>query len=128
MEWKAPKLRVYVTTLGDLANEAGAAGATIEDCRYVSDILDTMLDDGSYIEGAYTLEVSTPGSSEMLEKEREFVAFRGFGVVVKTSEPFKKQTELRGALVMRTDEFVCINVRGRRVQIPREMVEYVRLQ
>jgi len=126
--WKAPVLRVCVTSLDDLSGADGADGATVDDCTFASTILGDLLDSGDYVPAeAYTLEVSTPGTKDVLTKTREFVAFKGFEVSVRTSEVFKKKMVFEGSLVERTERHVKINVKGRSIAIPREIVLEVRL-
>ena len=71
--------------------------------------------------------VSTAGAREVLTREREFVAFRGFPVVVTTAELFKKKTEFPGKLHDVSDETLQVNQKGRIVGIPRALVKEVRL-
>jgi len=46
----------------------------------------------------YNLVVSTPGAKEVLTRDREFLSFKGFPVLLTTTEPFKKKTEFQGNL------------------------------
>ena len=55
-------------------------------------------------------------------------AFKGFPVTVTTREPYyKKKPNWEGTLVGRDAEHVSINLKGRPVKIPLELVEEVRL-
>lgn len=52
-------------------------GATIDDCTRVSRGLSRALDEADPIDGAYTLEVSTPGMERPLQREKDFLYFAG---------------------------------------------------
>jgi len=71
------------------------------------------------------LVVSTPGAKDILTRDREFVAFKGFPICVTTSEPLKKKdgpTEFRGTLHERSDDTLIVNAKGRMIKIPRDKV------
>lgn len=77
----------------------------------------------------HELEVSSKGAKNILDSEREFEAFKGFDVVVKTLAPdgIDKREPLYGKLVGRDVHETTINIRGRPVRIPNHLVEEVRL-
>lgn len=128
MQWSDAKLSVFVSTASDVAGEAGAAGATVDECQFASKVLGELLDEGDLVPAAeYTLEVSTPGTGDVLTKEREFEAFKGFGVSVKTSEVFKKKELFVGTLRERDEENLLLNIKGRILAIPRDVIAEVRL-
>ena len=53
----------------------------------------------------------------MLRTDKEFVAWKGFPVVVTTTQPHKKKTKFEGNLVRRDDEFVHLNLKGRPIKV-----------
>ena len=59
--------------------------------------------------------------------DRDYISFRGFPVVVLTTEEFKKTRELRGTLVDRDENHVRISIKGRIVKIPRSICKTVAL-
>jgi len=105
-----------------------ARHTSLEDCESVSRALDAALDAADLIDGAYVLEVSSPGISRQLGDDREFVAFRGFDVRVTTREPFKGSIEWNGQLRGRDETAVHLNLKGRAIAIPRELVTTVELE
>lgn len=127
MEWKNGVLSVYVARAAELAGDLEADGASIEDCGFANAVLDDVLEGDVGPAGAFTLEVSTPGTGEFLQREREFVAFKGFDVEVKTGVSFKKKSVFQGTLLARDEAVVKVNVKGRVVAIPRDIVASVRL-
>jgi ribosome maturation factor RimP len=55
------------------------------------------------------------------------MSFKGFSVIVKTSEPYEGQKEWRGQLIRRDDTGVYLNQKGRAIAIPLELVTRVQL-
>lgn len=128
MKWGGGNLSIYVSTLDDLADAPGAEGASIDDCQLCSRLFEDLLDTPEYDPGIpYTLQVSTPGTSDVIARDREFEAFQGFTVTVRTSETYKKKTIFEGTLKERTEADVCLNMKGRILKIPRGIVQEVRL-
>jgi ribosome maturation factor RimP len=112
-----PVLRV------DISSRDGDTG--LEHCEQMSRALDAELEESATIPSAYVLEVSSPGVSEILTSDRDFAAFKGFSVLVTTNESFKGHQSWNGRLAQRDDSAVYINVRGRTVKIPRDLVAEV---
>ena len=112
-----PVLRV------DVRNLTGDTG--LEDCEQMSRILEAQLDADEIIPGAYVLEVSSPGIDRILTSDRDFVSFKGFSVIVNTTEPYKKRTQWQGTLQGRDEDAVYINQKGRKTAIPRDLIATV---
>ncbi|WP_071515633.1 ribosome maturation factor RimP [Geitlerinema sp. PCC 9228] len=116
---RPPVLRVDIRNPTD--------GTSIDDCERMSRALESTLDTTELISGAYVLEISSPGVSRQLSTDREFVSFRGFDVLVYTSEPYQGHQEWTGKLIRRDEESVYINQKGRAIAIPRHLVVQVKL-
>jgi ribosome maturation factor RimP len=99
----------------------------LEDCEQMSRALEPALDVAEVIPGTYVLEVSSPGISRILMTDREFVSFKGFAVIVTTSEPHDGQQEWTGQLVRRDETSVYLNQKGRAITIPRSLINRVQL-
>ena len=99
----------------------------LEDCERMSRALEAALDLADIIPDAYVLEISSPGISRSLTSDREFISFKGFAVVVSTSEPYEGKKEWQGLLVRRDDTAVYINQKGRAIAIPQALVTRVQL-
>lgn len=100
---------------------------SLEDCERMSRLLEEKLDVTDIIPDAYVLEISSPGISRELSTDREFISFKGFSVLVKTSEPYEGQKEWRGKLISRDESGVHLNRKGRVITIPRQLVARVQL-
>ena len=116
---KPPVLRI------DVRNQQG--DTSLENCEQMSRALEAQLDLTELIPGAYVLEVSSPGISRTLNTDREFIAFKGFEVLVKTFAPYKQQKEWQGNLQGRDSETIYLNQKGKAITIPRNLVAKVQL-
>ena len=82
-------LRAYIDKPG---------GIMVDDCEAVSRELSDILDEKDYIEGAYILEVSSPGLGRPLKKERDFERSIGEEVEIRTYRTIDRQKEFIGIL------------------------------
>lgn len=103
------------------------ADTSLANCEQMSRILEEQLDLAEIIPGAYVLEVSSPGISRILTTERDFVAFKGFTVTVKTVAPYKNRNHWTGRLQQRDETTIEINQKGKAIAIPWELVAQVEL-
>ncbi|MGB2926721.1 MAG: ribosome maturation factor RimP [Limnothrix sp.] len=116
---KPPVLRIDIR---NLTQDTG-----LEDCEQFSRQFDAYLEETALIPGAYVMEVSSPGTERALALDREFVAFRGFPILVKTYAPYKDKKEWQGTLQKRDDEAIYLSQKGKSIVIPRELVARVQL-
>ncbi|MHB8172992.1 MAG: ribosome maturation factor RimP [Nitrospirota bacterium] len=73
-------------------------GVTIDDCQYVSREIDTLIEVEDFIQGAYVLEVSSPGLDRPLYKPSDYKRFTGNLAKVKTNVPVDGQKALTGRI------------------------------
>ena len=92
-------LRAYIDKEG---------GVTINDCETVSRQLDKLLDEKDFIEGAYILEVSSPGLGRQLKKDKDLVRENGKEVDIKFFKAVDKVKEISGILKGFDNETVTI--------------------
>lgn len=116
---RPPVLRV------DIRNPQDETG--LEDCERMSRALEATLDEANIIPDAYVLEVSSPGISRSLTTDREFISFKGFAVIVSTSQPYEGQQQWTGQLIRRDDTDVYLNQKSRAIAIPRSLITRVQL-
>lgn len=116
---KPPVLRVDVRNL--------EADTSLDDCEKMSRALEEQLDATQLVLDSYILEISSPGISRQLTADREFIAFKGFPVLVKTYSPYEGQKEWRGRLQGRDEQAVYLNQKGRAIAIPRPAIAKVQL-
>ncbi len=116
---RPPVLRVYIRN--------PIRDTSLDDCERMSRALEAQLDAKDIILDTYVLEISSPGLTQDLSTDREFISFKGFGVIVQTSEPYQGQQEWRGQLIRRDESGVYLNLKGRAFAIPRQLVSRVKL-
>lgn len=92
-------LRAYIDKPG---------GIMIDDCEVVSRELSDILDTEDFIEGAYILEVSSPGLGRPLKKEKDFQRSIGEEVEIRTYRAIDRQKEFIGVLKEFDKETVTI--------------------
>ncbi|MEB3232540.1 MAG: ribosome maturation factor RimP [Leptolyngbyaceae bacterium] len=114
-----PVLRV------DIRNLHSDTGLT--DCESMSHQLETTLDSSELIPDAYVLEISSPGVSQLLTSDRDFISFKGFPVTVETTEPYKGNLCWQGQLTRRDSQAVVLSIKGRIVSIPNDLIKAVQL-
>ncbi len=90
-------LRVYADKPG---------GITIDDCVLISRALEERLDAEDRIKDAYILEVSSPGLTRPLKKEKDFARSIGKLVDVKLYRQVNNSKELTGVLMAYNEEKV----------------------
>lgn len=99
----------------------------LDDCEQMSRALEATLDAVDILPDAYVLEVSSPGISRLLTTDREFISFKGFPVIVTTSEVDAGLQEWTGQLIRRDEAAVHISQKGRAIAIPRDLITRVQL-
>jgi ribosome maturation factor RimP len=93
-------------------------GVTHELCARVSGVVGRALDEIDAFDGAYVLEVSSPGIARPLRRRSHFEAQLGKKVYVKTRTPVEGSKVWQGILLeVGTDEIV-VQEAGRDVRIP----------
>jgi len=119
LEWRPLRprgvLRLYVDKPG---------GVGIGDCERASREIGDVLDAAAVIEGAYDLEVSSPGLDRQLRKDREFRWAVGRPVRCWLAGG----QEVRGRLAAVEPDRLVLDREGERVELERAMVTKARLE
>ena len=108
-------LRVFVDKAG---------GIDLDDCQTLSEQLGAKLDETSIINGAYILEVSSPGIDRILKKDKDFIREAGKVVDVTLYAPLDGKKTFVGELEGRDEKFLRLKDME---PLPREKVAQVRL-
>ena len=111
-------LRAYIDKEG---------GVTIDDCVDVSRALSDELDKDDFIEDAYTLEVSSPGLTRQLTKDKHFAQSLGRTVEVKLYKAIDKQKEFTGTLKAFDQDTVTIEEAETERVFARKDISFIRL-
>ena len=106
-------LRLYIDKAG---------GVSLDDCTSVSRSVSAALDVEDPVDGAYDLEVSSPGLDRPLRTAEHFEKFKGSKVRVKTYAPLEDRKTFVGTLKDFVEGQVVVDVDGREFRIPREQI------
>jgi ribosome maturation factor RimP len=102
-------------------------GLEIEDCQWVSEKLEDILEQTDPIKERYILEVSSPGIDRVLKKEKDFIRHIGQAIEIHTFAPLDGKKMLIGTLIGRENDEISINTQGTLLKIPQGKVSLVRL-
>ena len=94
-------LRVYIDKEG---------GVTIDDCQNVSRAFNEILDRENYIDDQYIFEVSSPGLTRPLKKEKDYEKSIGRMIEIKLFSPVDKSKEYSGVLKEYDKDSVTISI------------------
>ncbi|HXZ85725.1 MAG TPA: ribosome maturation factor RimP [Myxococcota bacterium] len=113
-------LRVVVDT------PHGDGRVLVDECAAVSRELGHGLDVSDLIEGAYTLEVSSPGVDRVLAREIDFERALGRQVALETREPIAGRRRFKGELVAFDGTAATVRCEGGDVRIEFAALERAR--
>lgn len=111
-------LRVY-------ADKSG--GINIDDCVFISRALEEKLDEADKIDVPYILEVSSPGLTRPLKKEKDFERSLGRLVEIKTYKTVNGNKEFCGNLKAYTEDTVTIEDDNETIVLNRNDISMIRL-
>jgi ribosome maturation factor RimP len=122
VEWKVGRQRFLRVILDK------PGGISHRDCELVSHQLSVILDVEELVPGpSYTLEVTSPGLDRKLAKPGEFQHFAGRRVKISLTEPVEDQTFFEGRLAGYTEGRVQVDVEGRIVSLPFDLIRKAQL-
>jgi ribosome maturation factor RimP len=98
-------------------------GPNVDDLSRVSRQLSALLDGQDAIDGAYTLEVSSPGINRPLRKPEHYARFVGKRIRIRTRDPIDGRRSFLGILDEVKDHSVCLMQGGKPYWIPFAMIE-----
>ena len=98
-------------------------GPNMDDLSRVSRGLSELLDANDVVEGAFTLEVSSPGINRPLKRPEHFARFVGKKVRVRTREMIDGRRSFVGNLLEVTPDKIAVNQDGSRWEIPFSLIE-----
>ena len=105
-------------------------GVSLDDCTSVSRAVSAALDVEDPIQGAYDLEVSSPGLDRPLRTPEHFQKFLGQRVRVKTFGPLadcENRRSFPGILQAYDNGTIVVNVDGKDFRIPHAQVSKANL-
>ena len=81
-----------------------AGGFTLADCETLTNKIDAVLTMESLIDGAYILEVSSPGIRRVLKKPEHYQRFLGERAKIFTKEPIENRGVFTGVITSADDK------------------------
>lgn len=103
-------------------------GVGLEDCRYVSQMIDKLLDEKDPIPQSYSLEVSSPGIERLLKKQADYSRFAGSLANITTFAPLEGKKKFTGRIMGIREDNVILDTDGSELLIPLERVASARLK
>jgi ribosome maturation factor RimP len=101
-------------------------GVTLDDCALISNQLGDLLDVHDVPPGPYTLEVSSPGLDRPLQRDKDFLKYRGSRINLRLREKIDGRQHFCGDLTDYEDgesgKVLVMRVTGKIYRIPREAV------
>lgn len=107
-------LRIYIDAV---------AGVGVDDCATVSRQLGAVLDVEDPLEGAYILEVSSPGWDRPLFETEHFIAYTGSIIEVRLLTSFEGKRKFKGLLRSCDAGEIVIQVEDDEFTFPLELIE-----
>jgi ribosome maturation factor RimP len=114
-------------TLQVMAERKDGLDMSLDDCALLSRAVSAVLDVEDPIEGAYSLEVSSPGIDRPLTRPKDYERFAGFEAKLETRAPIDGRKRFKGKLLGLEAESVKIEVEGAALALPLEEIEKAKL-
>ena len=92
-----------------MAERADRADMQVDDCADISRAVSALLDVADPIEGAYALEVSSPGIDRPLTRPEHFARFAGHRARIELREPLDGRKRFQGTLAGTEDETILLD-------------------
>lgn len=110
-------LRAYVDKDG---------GITVDDCETVSRALEKKLDEKDLIKDAYILEVSSPGLTRPLKKERDYERNKDKLVEVRLYKAIEGNKAFTGLLKSWDESSVTMDIDGKSMTFEKNSISLIR--
>ena len=117
-EGSAWYLRAYIDKEG---------GITVDDCEIVAREMNEILDREDYIEDSYVFEVSSPGLTRPLKKEKDYAKSIGKLIDIKLYKAVEGLKEYTGVLKEYDKDNITIEVDDNLIKIERSNLAMIRL-
>ena len=102
-------------------------GVTINDCEALSRVFNDVLDEEEYIDHAYIFEVSSPGLTRQLKKEKDYIRCSGRPVDVKLFKMQNGISEFTGILKEYADGVFTFAIEDQDITIEKAQIADIRL-
>lgn len=103
-------------------------GVCIEDCRFISEKIDKLIDEKDPIPQSYILEVSSPGIERLLKNRSDYNRFAGRLATVATFAPLHGKKLFEGKIKGIRGDDVVMEINGSELLVPFEKIASARLK
>jgi ribosome maturation factor RimP len=100
---------------------------TLDDCQKMSEIIGSVIDMEQIVQGAYVLEVSSPGIKRPLTKPEHFKRFTGSRVKVELKNPVGDQHNFSGIIAKAGDDAILLDDGMKQHNFKYEQIKKARL-
>jgi ribosome maturation factor RimP len=114
-------------TLQIMAERIDRQPMTVEDCAEISRNVSAILDVEDPLEGAYLLEVSSPGIDRPLIRPQDYERFAGFEARLELARPLEGRRRFRGRIGELADGTVRIIESAGEFRLPLEQINKAKL-
>ena len=115
-------------TLQVMAERPDTGQLTLDDCARLSRRLSDLLDSVDPIQGAYRLEVSSPGIDRPLTRPRDYEAWAGHEARISLRDTLNGRKQYSGVLAGFEDRNVLIEIPGQgRIALPLDAIHSAKL-
>ena len=101
-------------------------GITIDDCEAVSRRLSDLLDEADFVSEAYILEVSSPGLTRPLKKDKDYVRNIGKPIEIRLYKAVSGRKELTAILTAFDNDTVTVTEEGESFVLDRKNISMIR--
>lgn len=125
-------VRVVITsgrraTLQVMAERLDDAPMTVDDCAQISHSLSALLDVADPIDGAYMLEITSPGIDRPLIRAEDYDRFCGLEAKIELSRPLDGRKRFRGRLLGMSGHNVRLATELGEIELPLHAVARAKL-
>ncbi len=114
-------------TLQIMAERIDRAAMTVEDCAEISRNVSALLDVEDPLEGAYLLEISSPGIDRPLVRPQDYERFAGFEARLELARPLDGRKRFSGRIGELADGAVRLVEPAGEVRLPLDQIAKARL-
>ena len=114
-------------TLQIMAERIDRQPMTVEDCAEISRNVSAILDVEDPLEGAYLLEISSPGIDRPLIRPQDYERFAGFEARLELARPLEGRRRFRGRIGELADGTVRIIEAAGEFRLPLEQINKAKL-
>ena len=101
-----------------MADRSDGSGISVDDCAKISRAISAVLDVEDPIDGAYHLEVSSPGLDRPLTRPKDFERYQGYLAKVELFDAKDGQRRFQGVIAGSDTDGVDLTVDGETIYLP----------